>query len=209
MGMALKTSLNTEAEAFGFNKQVPLDLPDVGVSNFPTAAELVNNAPLQAYSAFGQGTSVSTDIATTLQMAMVAEGIADRGTIMTPHVMSEIRDSSGNLIESYRPTPWLQATNPLTAAAVTQLMQAVVTQPGATAYGVFPADEDVAAKTGTAETSGAFGQKLTNDWMIAFAPANDPTVAVAVSVPNQVPSSTGAAISGPPTAAILRAVLGY
>jgi peptidoglycan glycosyltransferase len=209
MGMALKTSLNTEAEAFGFNKQVPLDLPDVGVSNFPTAAELVNNAPLQAYSAFGQGTSVSTDIATTLQMAMVAEGIADRGTIMTPHVMSEIRDSSGNLIESYRPTPWLQATNPLTAAAVTQLMQAVVTQPGATAYGVFPANEDVAAKTGTAETSGAGGQSLTNDWMIAFAPANDPTVAVAVSVPNQVPSSTGAEISGPPTAAILRAVLGY
>jgi peptidoglycan glycosyltransferase len=88
-------------------------------------------------------------------------------------------------------------------------MQAVVTQPGATAYGVFPANEDVAAKTGTAETSGAGGQSLTNDWMIAFAPANDPTVAVAVSVPNQVPSSTGAEISGPPTAAILRAVLGY
>ncbi len=207
MGMALKTNLNTEAEAFGFNKQVPLDLPDVGVSNFPTAADLINNAPLQAYSAFGQGTSVSTDIATTLQMALVAEGIADRGVIMTPHVMSEIRDSSGNLVESYQPTPWLQATSPLTAAAVTQLMQAVVTS--GTAAGVFPANEDVAAKTGTAETSGAFGQPLTNDWMIAFAPANDPRVAVAVSVPNQVPSSTGAEISGPPTAAILRAALGY
>jgi len=139
----------------------------------------------------------------------VAEGIADRGTIMTPHVMSEIRDTSGNLIDVYKPTLWLQATNPLTAAAVTQLMQAVVSQPGATAYGVFPASENVAAKTGTAETSGAFGQPLTNDWMIAFAPANDPRVAVAVSVPNQAPSSTGAEISGPPTAAILRSALGY
>ena len=205
MGMALKTSLNTEAESFGFNQRVPLDLTDVGVSNFPTAAELLNNAPLQAYSAFGQGTSVSTAIATTLQMALVASGIADRGVIMTPHVMREIRDSSGNLIEAYRPTPWLQATNPLTAAVVTQLMQAVVTS--GTAAGVFPANEDVAAKTGTAETSGAFGQPLTNDWMIAFAPANDPRVAVAVSVPNQAPSSTGAEISGPPTAAILAAGL--
>jgi peptidoglycan glycosyltransferase len=209
MGMSLKTSLTTEAEAFGFNKQVPLDLTDVGVSNFPTAVELLDNAPLQAYSAFGQGTSVSTDIATTLQMALVAAGIADRGTIMTPHVMQQVRDSSGTLVEAYRPTPWLQATSPLTAAAVSGLMQAVVTQPGATAYGVFPAKEDVAAKTGTAETSGASGQPLTNDWMIAFAPANDPTVAVAVSVPNQAPSSTGAEISGPPTAAILRAALGY
>jgi cell division protein FtsI/penicillin-binding protein 2 len=44
--------------------------------------------------------------------------------------------------------------------------------------------------------------------MIAFAPANDPTVAVAVTVPNQIPSSTGAEISGPPTVAILRAVPG-
>ena len=134
-------------------------------------------------------------------MALVAEGIADRGVIMTPHVMSEIRDTSGTLVQSYKPTPWLQATNALTSAAVTQLMQAVVTS--GTAAGVFPANEDVAAKTGTAETSGAFGQPLTNDWMIAFAPANDPRVAVAVAVPNQVPSATGAEISGPPMAAIL------
>ncbi len=76
MGMALKTSLNTEAQAFGFNQQIPLDLPGVGVSNFPTAAELLNNAPLQAYSAFGQGTAVSTDIATTLQMALVPRASA-------------------------------------------------------------------------------------------------------------------------------------
>ncbi len=39
--------------------------------------------------------------------------------------------------------------------------------------------------------------------MIAFAPANDPKVAVAVALPNQAPSSTGAEISGPPTKAIL------
>ena len=205
MGMSLKASLNTEAEAFGFNKRSPLDLPAVGVSNFPTAAQLLNNAPLQAYSAFGQGTSVSSDIATTLQMGLVAAGIADRGVIMTPHVMQQIRDSQGNLVETYKPTPWLQATNAFTAGAVTQLMQAVVTN--GTAQGVFPAQENVAAKTGTAETSGSSGQPLTNDWMIAFAPANDPRVAVAVSVPNQVASSTGATISGPPTAAILAAAL--
>ncbi len=205
MGMSLKTSLNTEAEAFGFNKQVPLDLPNVGVSNFPTAAQLINNAPLQAYSAFGQGTAASTDIATTLQMGLVAARIADRGVILPPYLMQEIRDTSGNLIEAYKPTPWLQATNALTAAAVTQLMQAVVTS--GTAAGVFPANENVAAKTGTAETSGAFGQPLTNDWMIAFAPANNPRVAVAVSVPNQAPSRTGAEIAGPPTAAIISAAL--
>ena len=203
MGMALKTSLNTEAQAFGFNQQIPLDLPEVGVSNFPTVAQLLNNAPLEAYSAFGQGTAVSTDIATTLQMALVAAGIGNLGVIMTPHVMEQIRDSQGNLVETYQPKPWLTATNPLTAAAVTSLMRGVVNDPGGTAAGVgFPAQWNVAAKTGTAEV-GTASVPLTNDWMIAFAPANDPKVAVAVSVPNQAPSSTGAEISGPPMKAIL------
>ena len=49
----------------------------------------------------------------------------------------------------------------------------------------------------------ALGNSLTNDWMIAFAPANDPSVAVAVSVPDQPASATGASTSGPPTRDIL------
>ncbi len=68
--------------------------------------------------------------------------------IMTPHVMEQIRDSQGNLVETYQPKPWLTATNPLTAAAVTSLMQGVVAN--GTAKGVFPPQWNVAAKTGTA-----------------------------------------------------------
>ncbi len=200
LGMALKTSLSTESEAFGFNQRIPIDLPAVGISSAPTAAQLANNAPLQAYSAFGQGTAVSTDVATALQMACVTEGIANDGVIMTPHVMSQIRDSQGNLVENYTPKPWLTATNPLTAAAVTNLMRGVVSS--GTAANIFPPQWNVAAKTGTAEV-GTTAAPLTNDWMIAFAPANAPKVAVAVAIPNQVPSSTGAEISGPPMRTIL------
>ena len=198
LGMALgAVSLTTEAQAFGFNQRIPLDLPGVGISNFPSIAQLTNNAPSQAYSAFGQ-----QDVtATALQMALVADGIANHGVIMTPHVMAEIRDSQGNPVTSYQPKPWITATSPLTAAAVTTLMQAVVSQPGATAYGEFPAQWDVAAKTGTAETGP--NASLTNDWMISFAPASDPKVAVAVVVPNQPGSDTGAQVSGPPMKAIL------
>ena len=84
-------------------------------------------------------------------MALVAGGIANRGVIITPHVMSQIRDSQGNLVRRYQPKPWLTATSPLTAAAVTTLMQGVVTI-GHRHTAVFPASWDVAAKTGTAET---------------------------------------------------------
>jgi peptidoglycan glycosyltransferase len=143
---------------------------------------------------------------------LVAAGIANQGVIMTPHVMEQIRDAQGNLVTSYKPTPWKTATSPLTAAAVTSLMQAVVTHgtaaPGP-GFSGFPASWNVAAKTGTAETGGGLlGNSLTNDWMIAFAPANDPKVAVAVVVPNQPFSATGAQVSGPPTKAILGDALG-
>jgi penicillin-binding protein A len=202
MGMALQSNLGVEAQAFGFNRQIPIDLPATGISTAPTPAQLVNNPPLQAYAAFGQGTSVATDVATPLQMALVAEAIANNGVIMTPHVMQSIRDSQGNLVTNYTPKPWVSATNPLTAAAVTNLMNGVVASGTASGVG-FPAQWDVAAKTGTAEV-GTSANPLTNDWMVAFAPASAPKVAVAVAVPNQVPSSTGAEISGP----VMKTVLG-
>ncbi len=190
-------ALVSEAQAFGFNRPVPIDLPGAEASQFPTATSSpsILDKPTQAYSAFGQ----QDVVATALQMALVADGFANHGVIMTPHVMQDIHDSSGALLTTYQPHQWLTATNPLTAAAVTTLMEGVATS--GTAAGIFPASWDVAAKTGTAETGPENSQ--TNDWMIAFAPANDPRVAVAVVVPNQIGSSTGATISGPPMRTIL------
>jgi peptidoglycan glycosyltransferase len=197
LGMALgAVKLTTEAQAFGFNQRIPIDIPGAGVSNFPSIAQLTNNAPSQAYSAFGQ-----QDVtATALQMALVAAGIGNQGVIMAPHLMSQIRDSQGNLVSAYAPKPWLTATTPETASLVTSLMRSVVTNGTATQVG-FPASWQVAAKTGTAETGP--NATLTNDWMIAFAPANSPKVAVAVVVPNQPGSDTGATVSGPPMKTIL------
>ena len=64
-----------------------------------------------------------------------------------------------------------------------------------TAYGVFNPADNVAAKTGTAQTGDK--EQHTDDWMIAFAPANDPTVAVAVVMPYQAKPNFGATVAGP------------
>jgi penicillin-binding protein A len=199
LGMALGgVALTQEAQAFGFNVVPPIDLPGANASAFPSGALFNLNKPSQAYSAFGQ----QDVVATALQMSLVADGIANRGVVMTPHVMRDIHDTAGNLLAQYQPKPWLTATTPLTAAAVTSLMQAVVNDPSGTAYQVgFPAAWNVAAKTGTAETGP--NATLTNDWMVAFAPANNPKVAVAVVVPNQPGNDTGAGVSGPPMKTIL------
>ncbi len=195
-------SMQAEAQSFGFNQQPPIDLPHspFEVSQFLHAA-CWSGAPIfLAYSSIGQDCT----IATPLQMALVAAGIANGGVVMTPHVMYEIRDSQNNLVERYQPTAWHRAASQATASALTKLMEQVVT--GGTASGDgFPASWDVAAKTGTAQTG--VGNTLTTDWMIAFAPATQPTVAIAVAMPHQPVDLTGALVAGPIVKKMIQAVL--
>jgi len=184
--------MTAEAEAFGFNQQPPIDLPHSSfeVSDFLQSDCYQGAEIFLAFSSIGQKCTAATP----LQMALVAAGFADGGTIMAPHVATQVRDSQGTVVSMYKPTPWMQATSPATAAAVTKLMQEVV-QSGTAAGVGFPPQDQVAAKTGTAQVG--VGNTATTDWMIAFAPAGHPTVAIAVVIPNQSLSATGAEISGP------------
>ena len=52
--------------------------------------------------------------ATPLQMAMVAAGVANGGSIMVPHVMSEIRARDGDLVSSFDKGEWRRFVNPRT-----------------------------------------------------------------------------------------------
>jgi penicillin-binding protein A len=209
LGLALGgTTLYRQAELFGFNQKPPVDLNATWVnkSNFPTPAELAPTGKLAlpgvALSAFGQQTVTETD----LQNAMVAEGIADTGAVMTPHVMDEIRNSTGGLVEKYQPTVYKQAETSQAAKSVNKLMQRVVTTPRGTAAGVgFPSSWHIAVKTGTAQAG--VGATVTTDWMIGFAPAYDPVVAISVVAPEQPVTASGARIAGPIMKAMMAAAL--
>ncbi len=191
-------TLRQQANLFGYNAVPPIDLPNVLAS---TVQQLPANAQReQADTAIGQ----KTVKATALQNAMVAAGIANGGVVMTPHLMSQIRDSKGNIVTTYTPKAMPRSASSIAAQAVTSLMEGVVTQPGATASGVgFPSYLCAAVKTGTAQT----GLNLNEDWMIGFAPANNPQVAVAVVVPEQTQSSDGASVAGPIMKSVLEAAV--
>jgi peptidoglycan glycosyltransferase len=196
-------AMTAEADAFGFNQQPPIDLPHGSeeISNFLQPSCYENAQVFLAYSSIGQKCTQASP----LQMAMVASAIADNGVIMTPHVMDEIRDSDGNLVTQYQPTPWKQATSATTAHAINLLMHEVVTEGTADYVGFLPQD-DVAAKTGTAQAG--VGNTNVNGWMIAFAPASNPVVAIAVVIPNTEISKVGAQVAGPVMKAMIEAVLG-
>jgi len=135
---------------------------------------------------------------------MVAAGIANGGVLMTPHLMSAIRDSQGAQVESYTPKAASAVATAQAAQQVTSLMEGVVASGTASGVG-FPPYLCAAVKTGTAQTSPT--QQVTEDWMIGFAPANHPKVAVAVVVPDQYIGSDGASVAGPIMKAVLEAAV--
>jgi peptidoglycan glycosyltransferase len=191
--------LTAGAEAFGFNKVPPLDLPFGASSTFPPASDFDRDKPALAKSAIGQQDVASTP----LQMALVAAGIANNGVIMTPHVMSEVRDTEGSVVQTYDNKPWLTAVPPDVAHTVRDMMVGVVN--GGTGTAARIPGISVAGKTGTAQT----GQNTSHTWFIAFAPAEAPRVAVAVIVENQpnVNEATGGVIAAPIAQAVMRAAL--
>jgi peptidoglycan glycosyltransferase len=202
MGLDLGADkLASEARDFGFAQRPPLDLPAVEKSVFPEASSFERNLPGLAQSAIGQ-----QDVnATPLQMALVAAGVANGGTIMKPYVLGEVRDDQGNVVRRASPSPWKTATSPENAAALRDMMIGVVN--GGTATRVAIPGVQVAAKTGTAQTTG----DNSHAWIVAFAPAQAPRVAVAVVVESQPglgDTVTGGRIAAPIARAVLQAALG-
>jgi peptidoglycan glycosyltransferase len=197
-------TLRQQAELFGINSVPRIDLPTntqqpvggVVASTIQTLPE--NSQAFQAYTAIGQYGVKDT----VLQNAMVAAGIANGGVIMTPHLMSSIHDSQGALVQSYKPTSMPRSASAQAAQAVTALMESVPITGTADKVG-FPSYLCAAVKTGTAQT----GLGLNHDWMIGFAPANDPQIAVAVVVPFQNLSSDGAGVAGPIMNKVMQAAL--
>ncbi len=191
--------MKQQSELFGYNSVPGIDLPNTSESIFPPLAP--NSQAFLGQSSIGQ-----YDVQTTaLQNAMVAAGIANKGVLMTPHLMSSISDSQGSLVETYAQKPAATVATAQAAQQVTALMESV-TQTGGTASGVgFPAYLCAAVKTGTAQTDPKTG--LTDTWMIGFAPANNPQIAVAVVVPQQANGSDGAHVAGPIMKDVMQAAI--
>ena len=204
LGIALGADiLSKQAELFGYNSTPPVDLPKAWVAtpSFPSPSSIAPpNQAILAYSAIGQ----ENVRASALSNALVAAGIANHGVIMNPYLVQTITNSDGAVVSTHQPAAWMTAASPQAAAQVSSLMQLVVTKGTADGVGFSPA-LDAAVKTGTAQTGNP--QANTDDWMIGFAPADDPKIAVAVVVPYQDFTDTGAGIAGPIMKAMLDAAV--
>lgn len=192
-------TLVSTARSVGFDSPPPLDLPAPVASPIEDAAFFDENLPVLAQTAIGQNAVRSTP----LQMALVAAAVANRGQVMTPHVMDEVINDDGEVIDRYRPTVWQDAMRPEVAATLRDAMVTVVADGTASRMAV--PGVTTAGKTGTAQ----IGNGTSHAWIIGFAPAEEPRVAVAVIVEAQEGASeqTGGRVAAPIAQAVLAAAL--
>jgi peptidoglycan glycosyltransferase len=187
---------------FGFDRKPQLDYPAEEMSS---SGEYLGErllSPTSTYVDVGRmGIGQDKLRVTPLQMAEVAATVANRGTLMVPHLTSAIADPDGRVIERIASKAQSVVMKPSTAAAVTKMMEAVVNEGTGTSAQI--PGVQVAGKTGTAETQ--IGAAINNVWFIAFAPAQNPTVAVAVTL-KAVPGQ-GASFAAPVAKQVMEVLL--
>lgn len=189
-------ALRETAEAFGFGSR--LDVPmRVTESSFPADPD----RPQTALSAIGQYEVRVTP----LQMAMVSAAVANDGVLLKPYVVDAVRNQDLEVITRTEPQELGRAVSAQTAAALRDMMVSVVADGTARAARI--SGVEVAGKTGTAQTT---AEAAPHAWFTAFAPADDPKVAVAVVVEHGGDlgnEATGGAVAAPIARAVIEAAL--
>ena len=216
--IGLKTggeTLYDYCRAFGLMERTDIDLPGEASGLFHSTERLANNAT------YGTSYLISTSFGQTvkptpIQLVRAISAVVNGGYLLEPHVVSEVLDSEGNVIQKNSRTVVRQVISEETSKTMCQLIESVVTE--GTAKNAQVVGYRIGGKTGTAEKTDQKDEngQQTRDKIVSFvgiAPMDDPkyVVLVALDTPS---SSSGYYISGgqmgaPTVAAIFEDILPY
>lgn len=190
--------------AFGYKEKTGIDLPGEASTIFHSSMSIVDLAT----ASFGQNFKV-TPIAQLTAICAVANG----GYLVTPHLLEAFVDGEGNVVERYEDTTRRQVVSTETCETLIDILEEGVSGDGG-AKNAYVAGYRVAAKTGTSQKRDkmdANGQDtLRVGSCVAFAPAEDPQIAVLIMVDEPMNGSVyGSIVAAPYVANFLKVVLPY
>ena len=212
------------AGQFGFGRNLALDIPQASSGLLPTPSwkRNVKNQPWYPGDSVNLGIGQGDLLATPLQMATVAATIANRGRVVRPKMLLSSDDTIGEM-NSVEEPPQIVGLSEEDWESMVDSMEDVVHRGDkgfrgngtAWAYIGQKIGYRMAGKSGTAqvveinqgevydeETLTEFRRK--HAWFIAFAPVDNPTIAVAVLVEN---GGGGSSIAAPVARAVIDAHL--
>jgi len=191
-------TIKSMATAYGLNNPGALGIPGVSVAPSNFTAE--QDKSFTAFDAIGQHDTTVTP----LQEAMFAATVANNGVLMKPYLIQQVQASDLSVVDQTQPQKLSQPISSTIAGYEKQMMVAVVQQPEGTANAFNSNNENgllIAGKTGTAQN----GVSTQPDAVFtAFAPADNPKIAVGVMIEG---GGYGAAAAAPIAVAVIKAYL--
>ena len=169
-------------QAFGFYEKTGIDMDDEGTTQY---VPLERMGPVElASSAFGQTTST-----TPIQMITAACAVINGGYLVQPHVVKQVLDADGNIVENVEPEVKRQVLSAETSATMRELLTRSVNMTAADGKTLtggnktgYVAGYKAGGKSGTSQRKQALSDEeqtyYSSYW--GFAPGDDPQIAVLV-----------------------------
>ena len=212
------------AGQFGFGRNLALDIPQASSGLLPTPEwkRDVKNQPWYPGDSVNLGIGQGDLLATPLQMATVAATIANRGRVVRPKMLLSSDDTIGEM-NSVEEPPQIVGLSEEDWESMVDSMEDVVHRGGkgfrgngtAWAYIGQKIGYRMAGKSGTAQVveinqGEVYDEEALTEfrrkhaWFIAFAPVDNPTIAVAVLVEN---GGGGSSVAAPVARTVIDAHL--
>ncbi len=188
---------------FGFNTTTGVDF-SADQSGIILAPKYVKNTDLARIS-FGQSIAV-----TPLQLLTAACAVVNGGTLYQPYLVQSMSDDDGNVLVENKPVALKQVISEQTSALMRTMLETVVSSGGGKNASV--EGYKIGGKTGTAQKyrDGVIVQGVHIGSFVGFAPADDPKIAILVTVDEaQMYNDYGSVTAAPYAGEIMKKILQY
>ena len=210
MTLGLRLGQNTfykYFDSFGYTSKTGIDLPGEAKGIYATRSAF-NDVSLAVYS-FGQ-----TFKTTPIQQITAVASVANGGSLLTPYVVDKIIDDDGNILMQHETIVKRQIISKDVCSTLASILEKGVSGPTGGAKNAYVAGYKIAAKTGTSEVrdqadpDGNFSYRVGS--CVAYAPADDPQIAVIIIVDTPMSSSKyGSTVAAPYVSGLLDEILPY
>ena len=192
-------------EAYGLTAKTGIDLPGEAAGIYHPEKDL---RPVElAVSSFGQTFKI-----TPIQMLTAIAASTNGGKLLEPHMVRQVLDDNGNIIETIQPKVKRQVISAETSKRLSTILEKVVSEGGGRNGGII--GYKIGGKTGTSEKidKRSAGGEIT-DYVCSFVavtPTDDPEIGILVILDEPLNTAmTGSIIAAPVAAAVLGDILPY
>ena len=195
-------------EAFGLTQKTGIKLPGEGggASTLYHSESYLNTIPISlATSTFGQTFTI-----TPIQLITAVSAGVNGGTLYEPHIVKQVIGADGTVKQTFDPTPVRQVITEKTSADLCYALEKVVSE--GTGSNAYVKGYKVGGKTGTTviTSTNESDEKKYISSFLAFAPADDPQIAVLILVKEPTTAThSGNMLAAPYAAEVIENTLQY